>query len=278
MQRRWSAALLSYKHPEAPWDPEALTALAASGKSGARILAQRVDVWRAALTSAYMAVRHGLSAALYVEYNSSGGSASGAAGAAKPTQQQQQPPSHTVVFAAPGTRGADCVQALVSQSSRHMRSRLTAAGLNYTMPLASTGVSKASTDPAATSEGPTQGGEADAGPQGNTRSKAVRDWSPQSVLVFEGAQAVHGLFDFMMHEVRLWGQPTGITGTQGTQALAPGPGPNEQAWDVPLLLAPEPFEGSTAHRPCVRVSVQSAGVYVASGPCTAHAFPKMPSL
>jgi hypothetical protein len=235
-----------------------LAALAAGGKSGARLLAQRLDAWRAAFTSAYMAVRHGLSAALYVEYSSSSPSSSAAPVTGKPSQHQHQPPPQTVVFAAPGTRGSGCVTALVSQSSRHLRSRLTAAGLDYAMPLApGTGTSKSLLDPG---EG---GGDGDAGQQqGNTRSsKTVRDWSPQSVLMFEGAQAVHGLFDYMMHEVRLWGPPAGASSSSstqgvGTQPLAPGPGPGEQqAADVPLLLAPEPFEGSTTHRPCVRVSV-----------------------
>lgn len=56
---------MSWRHPESPWEPEAVAVLSSS-KGAARVLSQRLDAWRAAFASAYMAVRHGHSTALYV--------------------------------------------------------------------------------------------------------------------------------------------------------------------------------------------------------------------
>ena len=82
-----------------------------------------------------------------------------------------------------------------------------------------------------------QGG-AGVGARTRTPGAVVRDGSAQSMLVFQGAVAVHGLFDYLIQD----------TGFQ----VATGGG--TEGWaDVPLLLAPTQFECAVLHRPQVKV-------------------------
>lgn len=79
----------------------------------------------------------------------------------------------------------------------------------------------------------------------------VRDNSVRSVLLFSGDREVHGLFDFVMAEAL------------GAAAGAAS-GAAELAADVPVILAPVPFEGSTLKLPQIKVG--GNGVPVAGLP------------
>lgn len=66
LQEKLQAALVSWAYPESAWEAEAIAALATGKPSLVSLLNQRLDVWRRAFISAYMAVRHGRSSGLYL--------------------------------------------------------------------------------------------------------------------------------------------------------------------------------------------------------------------
>lgn len=178
-EERLHMALQSWRFPDAAWDGGAVAALSAN-RSTSHVLAQRLSAWRAALRSLYHAVRHGSCAAFYV-VNPDG---------------QRFP--FTALFCAAGVRGgAPDVHAVISQSTRLLRSRLADRDLSFS-PVA-------------------------------PGADAARDGTAASALLFSGGVAAHGLFDYLYNEVSF------------AKLL-------EETSDVPLLLAPVPFEGGCLFR------------------------------
>ncbi|KAJ9527145.1 hypothetical protein QJQ45_025381 [Haematococcus lacustris] len=243
-EEKWRASLLSWRHPDSAWEPEIIASLQAAalggtgskagqggggaGAGGARLLATRLDAWRRALASGYMAVRHGLSSGLYVNSAEVGEGATG--GSRHPV---------CILFTGPGTRGSRAPQALMSHSSTALRAKLAAAGLDFSLPLAhTTNVAAGHHNGCA---GELQGGEEAGEKAGAGKQVAVKDGKPQSLLLFKGAAAVHGLFDWLI-------QDAGFV----AQSVA------DLAADLPLLLAPVPFEGATLHQPAVKSMTMAA--------------------
>ena len=180
LRQQYLAALLSFQHPQAPRGGGA-----GGGRGGpdAEALERRAD-WQAAFVSLYDSFRSGRCGAFY--YVSPEGSARGFA----------------AFFGAAGLAGRQRLTAILTRSSPGVRALLREAlGHSFAAPL------MAGSEAA--------GGAADEGSSGGGGSSGT-----QSMLVFEGALRVHGLFDFLLNESwRLHGDDA----------------------DVPLLLSPAPF-------------------------------------
>lgn len=84
----------------------------------------------------------------------------------------------------------------------------------------------------------------------------MADNSRQSLLLMRGPRAVHGLYDFLLNDTGYPG--LGKSGSTGV-GLAPGASAaaaaaaQEDVADLPMLLAPAPFEGGAAWRPTIKV-------------------------
>jgi hypothetical protein len=146
--------------------------------------------------------------------------------APSPAQGHKVP--FTALFTAAGGRGSSRPLALVSQSSTALRNRLLRLQLQHSMP------------------GHPQHQEQQqrqAQQEGHTSLPAKYDGTARSQLCFEGEAAVHGLFDVLYTEsgFSAWG---------------------EAGTDLPVLLAPVPFDGSSLQQPTVQLvhgSVVGAG-------------------
>ncbi len=138
----------------------------------------------------------------------------------------------TILFSAPGLRGSSRPQAVVSQSSTALRNRLARLQLQFSMP----GAEK--------QQEQVQHQQAAVGDSG-TPLPAKYDGTARSQLHLEGETAVHGLFDLLYNEAgySCWG---------------------EAGVDLPLLLAPVPFEGACLGQPAVQL-VQGVLVMGAAG-------------
>ncbi|KAG2498084.1 hypothetical protein HYH03_003842 [Edaphochlamys debaryana] len=270
------ACQLSWRHPEMPLDSAALAAARALAQSsnaagagtgagpGPRcegLLSQRMGAWRRALQSLYGTYRGGDCHMFYLVNTA-----------------PRNP--FAILFAYHGLRGSGQLCAVVSQSSRSLRGRLAATGVPFSMPLEREGAAKGT---AAGGGGGGGGGpEAEPGPaaeeeadedlcdeKGRTAAMAaaasvpgaaVADNSRQSLLLFRGARAVHGLYDFCMNELSYPGM--------GGRGSALGGGTGEDLHDLPVLLAPAPFEGGAAWRPAIKavtMSTKLANDALASG-------------
>lgn len=161
----------------------------------------------------------------------------------------------SILFAAAGTRGMQAPHALMSCSSKGQRSKMQAGGLTFTMPLAPKEASPAVQGAAVQQAGSTKGGAEGEGADGMQPQQqqaqrgvaGVRDHSPQSLLLFTGSRAVHMLFDWLLSETSFQAQSIG-----------------EAAQDVPMILAPLPFEGATLRKPLVKVSTDMPVVRASS--------------
>jgi hypothetical protein len=133
------------------------------------------------------------------------------------------PDAFTVLFCAPGVRGASAAAplALLSPSTRGLRARLAAAGVRFAMPL--------SPDADAGADGALRElQEYERANPGSTRiysgahaGAAGVDGTPSSALVISGQLPVHALYNFL-HNFR----------------------PADSSRDVPMLLAGAPFENA----------------------------------
>lgn len=132
-----------------------------------------------------------------------------------------------VLFTAGGVRGNREPQALISQTTKVLRARLAAAGVEFSMPLAPATATKP--EPTGSSKG-----KADEVERPHGKAGLVKDNTHQSMVMVSGPVAVHGLFDFLYNETSM--QP-----------------PNDDPCDVPTLLGPVAFEGATLHRPTIKV-------------------------
>lgn len=279
-ESRLHAALLSWRYPEHSWDastvqallaapapaaPTATTgalpnaaAVAAAVPSGpGTVLAQRQLAWRNALRSVYVQLRCGRCPAFYL------------------TSQAPRPVS--ILFCGAGIRGTTQhePQAVLSQSTSVVRSRLANAGIPFQLPLApalkdertvqqsvrlkhvNPEAADLDADPADDAALLPAGMAAVGSALAGGRYTSVRDHSPESVLVVMGAQAVHGLLDLLLNDVRF----------QDQQLLGSG----REAVDLPALLAPVLFEGATLHKPAMRMRQAEVGstTTAAAGPSAA---------
>jgi hypothetical protein len=132
---------------------------------------------------------------------------------------------YTILFSSSGLRGSSRPQAVVSQSSTALRNRLTRLQLPFSMP----GMEQ----------------QQHAAGEGCAALPAKYDGTARSQLHMEGDAAVHGLFDLLYTEASFssWG---------------------EAGVDLPLLLAPAPFEGACLGQPGVQL-MQGALVMGAAG-------------
>ena len=141
----------------------------------------------------------------------------------------------TILFCAAGLRGSSRLQAVVSQSSTALRNRLARLQLQFSMP----GVDQQQ------EQVQQQQQQQQAAGDGGLPLPAKYDGTARSQLHLEGEAAVHGLFDLLYNEAGFscWG---------------------EAGVDLPLLLAPAPFEGACLGQPAVQL-VQGALVMGAAG-------------
>ncbi|GIL92476.1 hypothetical protein Vretimale_19347 [Volvox reticuliferus] len=263
---QYLSSQLSWRHPEVSMDASALAAARSAslgGSIGAGVgtalasatpggtcsgsggwLAQRLAAWRSALHSLYGTYRGGDCNVFYV-INSA----------------PRNP--FVALFAYKGVRGSSELCAVVSQSTRVLRGRMLAAGLPFTMPLEriASGADAAAGNRAAagangylaglTGAGPDADPHDDAdavlcdeGPQASPSSSAVADNSRGSLLLLRGPRGVHGLYDFLMNDTSFPGL--------GGRATGGGTGPGDELNDLPLLLAPVPFDGGAVWRPTIK--------------------------
>ncbi|KAG1672702.1 hypothetical protein FOA52_005179 [Chlamydomonas sp. UWO 241] len=278
---RLLASLLSWRFPDERWDPDAVRALiaampAAAGAGGAggagtgapsgaavlagggpaagggdgalrggvgAVLGQRLASWRSALRSVYVSTRSGACPAFYMMVHG--------------------PKPYTILVCARGTRGvAGGPHALVSQSSGGIRAKLSAAGVAFTLPLApahgdearrAVAVKLRRVDDVDDLDAiAAAAGDHGAGEGGTPRWTSARDHTPESMLLFVGATAVHGLIDVLMNKVHF----------QEQTFLGREPA------DLPTLLAPVAFEGAIPAPPLLRAlppPAASAGAHGGAG-------------
>ncbi|PNH00942.1 Protein downstream neighbor of Son, partial [Tetrabaena socialis] len=287
-----------WRHPEQPLEPATVVAAAAaaataaaaarshggaaaagssSGGGGGRgLLAQRLTAWRGALHSLYGAYRGGECKLFYVL-----------------SQAARQP--FAALFLQKGVRGSGEACALLSQSTRALRARLVAAGVPFSMPLqqelGGAAQRQAAAQAAAEAEALEQawaGGDGelcDAGGQVPAAAlvpgSGVADNSRQSLLLMYGPRAVHGLYDFLLNDTSYGTRPRGAgssrlaAGGGGGAGAAGGRGSvqEETPFDLPLLLAPVPFEGGAVWRPSIKAFTMSGRPGSADAPHPAAADP-----
>lgn len=80
------------------------------------------------------------------------------------------------------------------------------------------------------------------------------DNSRESLLLSRGPRAVHGLYDFLMNEISYPGL--------GGRTAGRGGGLADELSDLPLLLAPVPFDGGAVWRPTIKVGLDVANTRV----------------
>ncbi|GLI69247.1 hypothetical protein VaNZ11_013823 [Volvox africanus] len=272
---QYLSSQLSWRHPEVLMDASAFaaarsasaasligaggTALANAtpgsiGSGSGSWLAQRLVAWRSALHSLYGTYRGGDCNVFYV-INSA---------ARNP---------FVALFAYKGVRGSSELCAVVSQSTRVLRGRMLAAGVPFSMPLekaagsidaaAASRAAGGATGNAGYEAGPAAAGQdghpdedvdavlCDKGPQASPAQtgaqllgSSVADNSRGSLLLLRGPRAVHGLYDFLMNDTAL--------PELGGRLNGSGAGPGDEFNDLPLLLAPVPFDGGAVCRPTIK--------------------------
>ena len=131
----------------------------------------------------------------------------------------------TVAVFGEAVAGRPGMWGVLTHSTRRMRGELDAGGVGYSMPHRGAAASAREIDEAQEllAEAEEGGVEVQIPARGG-----VADNSAESLLLFEGAERVHGLYDFLLNEVR--------AGTLHAKS------------DVPPLLAPVLFEGGTLVR------------------------------
>eukprot|EP00850_Spirogloea_muscicola_P020375 SM000214S06769 [mRNA] locus=s214:52871:55776:+ [translate_table: standard] len=199
-------AVQSWVHPQAPLPAALLAAAPGSGSKSplADYLQLRHRDWEEAFRSLYYMLRNEACAAFYVHMQ------------------------HTaVMFQASRTAGqwpSEC-RAIVTASTRGLRSMLDDQEVRFSMPLCN-GSTLAALDDLRELK------ELEAANPGQTRTVdtvAAQDNSPRSLLLIEGRNNVHGLFDFLLNYRHLGGPSAGR--------------------DVPMLLSPVPFCGACLRSP-----------------------------
>ncbi|KAG2442277.1 hypothetical protein HXX76_002364 [Chlamydomonas incerta] len=281
------ACQLSWRHPEIVLDPASICAaarsvvapssaaaltgavqaggatsfgggsLASGGGGGANMLTLRLAAWRNALHGLYSSYRSGTCELFYVVNPAPKG-------------------PYAALFASKGIRGCNDSYAVVSQSTRLLRNRLTAAGVPFTMPLHDQHQPAAAPGgEAAPSTAIAEDGDlCDENPQNNASAAqvlgaGVADNSRQSLILARGPRAVHGLYDFLLNDTSYPGLgksgSTGVGLAPGASAAAAAAAQDDVA-DLPMLLAPVPFEGGVAWRPTIKALTMTNRDGATAGP------------
>ncbi|EIE24517.1 hypothetical protein COCSUDRAFT_61947 [Coccomyxa subellipsoidea C-169] len=201
-QEQFQHALMTWQHPESSLPGAAVSALAGS-KAGQAMLDARKAAWQEAFRSLFMALRSGACSAFYLV-----------------TAQGTKRP-FVAFFGGAGTGGRPHMHAWLSRSTHGARERMRAApcGLDFSTPLAP----RAQAEAAAAKDERIQAELLEIGQKKAPQSAAGVDGKPASLVFFEGASRVHGLFEHLLSEA-------------ATSA--------EHA-DVPLLISPVPFLGAS---------------------------------
>ncbi|KAK9816957.1 hypothetical protein WJX72_007445 [[Myrmecia] bisecta] len=207
LQERYQRALMSWQYPAETWPKEAVISLMGTASTAGVMLARR-RAWQEAFRGLFYALRHKRCNAFYYVT---------APGARKP---------FVAFFGASGMAGRRHMHAIVSRSTQGMRAMMAGKdhGMTFSMPLAP------EAQPAANQQ---HLEELKKYGQAKPVEQSGVDGKPQSLLYFQSAEQVHGLFDF------LFGEPTAID----RRGL-----PSTDECDVPLLLAPVPFHGASLHQ------------------------------
>ena len=201
-QRALGLALLSSTHPSQPLPQEAVDRAFDRG-----FLPRRRELWAAALRDLVYAVRAGRCGGFYC------------------VPPPGSADAGTVAVFGEAVAGRPGMWGVLTHSTRRMRGELDAGGVGYSMPFRGAAASAREIDEAQEllAEAEEGGVEVQIPARGG-----VADNSAESLLLFEGAEGVHGLYDFLLNEVR--------AGTLHAKS------------DVPPLLAPVLFEGGTLVR------------------------------
>lgn len=201
-QRALGLALLSSTHPSQPLPQEAVDRAFDRG-----FLPRRRELWAAALRDLVYAVRAGRCGGFYC------------------VPPPGSTDAGTVAVFGEAVAGRPGMWGVLTHSTRRMRGELDAGGVGYSMPHRGAAASAREIDEAQEllAEAEEGGVEVQIPARGG-----VADNSAESLLLFEGAERVHGLYDFLLNEVR--------AGTLHAKS------------DVPPLLAPVLFEGGTLVR------------------------------
>ncbi|CAN0296770.1 unnamed protein product, partial [Ectocarpus fasciculatus] len=181
-----------------------------------------------------------------------GGAAAAAAAAAEGKGEEGegfylQCPLYTVVWRLVRERGGaedGCSRlvpaAVMTRSTRRLRKRLTAAGIEFGMPLDPAGDQRdAQADEDVLEEWKAMDATGNARPGAVYANEEDRNRPQLSLLTFRGHMAVHGLFDFLLEAC---GHSMGVAGGGGLAASGGRGGARMgSGGDVPLLLSREPF-------------------------------------
>ncbi|KAK9797426.1 hypothetical protein WJX73_000930 [Symbiochloris irregularis] len=206
-------ALLSWQYPQRSMDPKLIQSLSASSE-GQKMMTQRREVWEEAARCLVGAVRSCTCDAFYLM---------SAQGARRP---------FVAFFGASGVGGKPRAHAWLSHSTRGLRNLLRNPphGLSFSMPLASE-ADALEKSPAVHCQATASQfyGSRDALAASKDAMKAVAaiDGTARSLLLFQGAGNVQGLFDYLL---------AGVMEESATTV------------DVPSLLAPVPFPGACLHQ------------------------------
>eukprot|EP00891_Asterochloris_glomerata_P009948 jgi/Astpho2/9948/Aster-x1619 len=207
-QERIHHALLTWQHPEAALERN-VVALLQGGKSGS-LLADRRAAWQEAFRGLFYALRNHMCDAFYLETPPG-------ATACKP---------FAVLFQAAGVAGQPRLQAALSRSTAGLRTSMREGhGLSFSMPAARVTPQEPQQDELAPDEAELVNVQA-------STALAGVDNTAKSLLLFDGAAEVQGLFDFLLNEA------TRICGSD---------------CDVPQLLAPVAFPGACLKQHSVRM-------------------------
>eukprot|EP01137_Pigoraptor_chileana_P034088 Opistho-2@26095 len=250
-------ALHYYAHPAAPW-PACLVKLAGKlssipdrdrtpeERADAEYLQTRKDEWVQALRSAYFSVRNG--DCPYFHLRSS---------------------SFSAVFVSAGVAGSADITARVSRSTRGLRMRLAKEDIAFTMPhgtdSAHTHGGAASLDDSGFGEDDSEGDEEaaiandmDSLERMNISTRVVSgvetDGGPESMLLFGGSVAVHGLFEFVLNMRHVSGKSLG-------PQLVP-----------PTIYAPVAFANSSVKMAQIKFNGSVKRSDSELGPAIAHAY------
>ncbi|CAL8467510.1 g7048 [Coccomyxa elongata] len=223
-QERFQHALMTWQHPDTSLPAAAVSAL--TGLKSSQVLDARKSTWQEAFRSLFMALRSGACGAFYFAT---------AEGAKRP---------FVAYFGGAGMGGRPHMHAWLSRSTHGVRERMRSepCGLDFCTPLAP----RAQAEAAVAKDERMQAELLEIGQRKAPTSAAGIDGKPASLVFFEGATRVHGLFEHLLFEA--------VTSSEQT--------------DVPLLMSPVPFLGASLHQlhPQLLPSVERQTAPGAAGP------------